>query len=128
MMTDEELQVIFRDKLEKNYKSAYDLWMKMSPEELIEEATVIHSTKSMYEYYKRFDCSYNPDGIRYLIGFKNPLEILTDDVLCDAGFNIAELDHSMWEICDRRSADTDYEKDYNYYETPKPGQGMPFGM
>ena len=78
------------------------------------------------DYYK--EGCHNVDAMRYLIGFENPLEILRDGIVCDMDGDINSIDNSLWEIYDRRSADYDYEKDYKYYEAPKPGQGLPFGM
>ena len=126
MMTDEEIKVVFCNKIIKNFDAFYDDWLAMTPEELIENSAFVQATKAMYNYYK--DGCRIAEAMRYLIGFENPLEILRDGIVCDMDGDINSIDNSLWEIYDRRSADHDYEKDYKYYEAPKSDQCMPFGM
>ena len=125
-MTDEEIRVEFCNKIIKNFDSFYHDWLAMTPEELIEDSAFIQATKAMYNFYK--DGCHNVEAMRYLIGFKNPLEILRDGIVSDMDGEINSIDNSLLEIYDRRAADYDYEKDYEYYDGPKPGQGLPFGM
>lgn len=124
-MTEAEVKKIFCEKIEKNYKEFYADWLKMTPEELVEDAAFVQATKAMYEYYKD---GCDESSMRYLIGFENPLEILRDGIVCDMDGEINSINHSRWEICDRRSADEIYEKDFRYYEADSESQGVRFGM
>ena len=125
-MTDSEVLCVFCKKIQANYQAFYKDWLAMTPEELIRKADFVQATKAMYEYYKN-GCS-DTEAMRYLIGFENPLEILRDGFVLDMDGDVNSIRHSLWEICDRRSADYDYEKDTRFFEAPKSGQKMPFGM
>ena len=125
-MTEEEVKKIFCEKIEKNYKEFRADWLKMTPEELIEDSAFVQATKAMYEYYK--DGCSNVEAMRYLIGFVNPLEILRDGIVCDMDGEINSIDYSLREICDSRSPDEIYEKDFRYYEADSESQGVRFGM
>ncbi len=125
-MTDSEVLCVFCKKIRANYKAFYKDWLTMTPEELIEDSAFIQATKAMYEYYQN-GCS-DTEAMRYLIGFENPLEILRDGIVLDMDGDVNSIKDSLSGICARRNADDDYEKDYRFFEPPKPGQGMPFGM
>ncbi len=125
-MTDSEVLCVFCKKIRANYQAFYRDWFAMTPEELIRKADFVQATKAMYEYYKN-GCS-DTEAMRYLIGFENPLEILRDGFVLDMACDVNSIKDSLSGICARRNADDDYEKDYRYFEAPKPRQEMPFGM
>lgn len=124
-MTEAEVEKIFCEKIERNYKEFYADWLKMTSEELIENAAFVQATKAMYEYYKD---GCDESSMRNLIGFENPLEILRDGIVSDMDGEINSIDYSLREICDSRSPDEIYEKDFRYYEADSESQGVRFGM
>lgn len=125
-MTNEEIKKAFCDKIERNYKQFYEDWLKMTPEELIEESAFIQATKAMYNYYKE-GCS-NVLAMQYLVGFRNPLEILRDGIVCDMDGDINSIEHALWEICDRRDVDQLYKKDFGSFDGGSGSPGVKLDM
>ena len=53
----------------------------------------------------------------YLLRFKNPLEVAAVAWCNSVGYSIAgdELDHTLWELRDRRDAEADFEMEPEFY-------------
>ena len=105
-----EIKTMLKQKLDDCYASHKAEWLMMSPTELIEHGEEI-STETWLT-------NVLPDAIsdadaRYLIRFKDPLEVMRDAWLLDNGHELVSSDLTLqqivWDIADRGYADVDYE-------------------
>ena len=107
----------FEQKVNGSLERHKAQWLKLQPGELIERAEKIASFQFMA---RRSIQRADEDEMTYLLRFKDPLEVLTDMWNDRQGMDIGEdetLDRILWEIADRRDAESDYEMEPEYYET-----------
>ena len=107
-----------RQRLGQKVASAYEeyqtSWISMTPAELIESAGEIAAVQRMVAELVE---NASEDDAEYLLRFKNPLEVVSD-AWCSANGPSAvideELSHILWELSDRRNAETEYELEPEY--------------
>ena len=107
----------FEQKVNGSLERHKAQWLKLQPGELIERAEEIASFQFMA---RRSIQRADEDEMTYLLRFKDPLEVLTDMWNDRQGMDIGEdeaVDHILWEIADRRDAESDYEMEPEYYDT-----------
>ena len=121
-MDHKDIKAELWEKLEANYISFMQEWIKLEPLQLIEQAEEIAATKLVYNELK--DDRYSTDYLEYLLRFKNPLEVVRDKWIEENGSEMVhddDITHALWSIADKQDAEQDYELDEAYIS---PGQGV----
>ncbi|MCL6559053.1 MAG: DUF3848 domain-containing protein [Firmicutes bacterium] len=119
-----EIERELSEKLEANYISFLREWTRLEPFQLIEKAEEIAATKLVYKELK--NGGYSVDCLKYLLHFKNPLEVVQDIWLEENGSGMVhddELSHALWSIADTQDAEQDYELD-EAFRPPEQGVRM----
>ena len=123
MENSEDIRNRFEKKVKECYAEYYDSWMKLQPKELIERESEIHAICQMTEELPELASERD---VKYLLRFKNPLEVASDawyNNVCSL-VSEDELDHVLWELCDRRDAEYDYEMEPEFYDSGTPELSM----
>ena len=114
----EDERSALKRKLDACYYEYYESWLQMQPLDLIERAEEIASVRRMREEL--------PDAVTleeafYLLRFKNPLEVVADawQSMNGSGSIVDDdLTYILWELCDRREAEKEYELESESYHNP----------
>lgn len=110
MKTNKSAVDLLKEKMECNYEEYKSKWMSMQPQELIDRAGEISSLKLILQAVPSM---VSEDEAKYLLRFKNPLDVVTDEWCAEYGHESAiideELEHALWRIVDTRDAEVDYE-------------------
>ena len=119
----EDIRTQFTRKVQNCFEEYQASWKKLQPEELIEQAGEIHAIQQLAE---ELPGSASEEDMAYLLRFKNPLEVATVAWCNSVGYSIAgdELDHTLWELRDRRDAEADFEMEPEFYGGGTPTLSM----
>ena len=105
-----------KDRVESNYQDFREQWLKMTPEELIVHCEKLEAVTRMA---KELPGALTEEDAEYLLRFKNPLEIVSDEwTRRNSGCSLYmddEMKHLLWELRDRGYADDAYELDAQEY-------------
>ena len=120
---EEDIRIQFARKVQGCFEEYQASWKKLQPEELIEQAGEIHAIQQLAEELPR---SASEEDMAYLLRFKNPLEVASVAWYNSVGYSIAndELDHTLWELRDRRDAEADFEMEPEFYGGTVPDFSM----
>lgn len=121
-MENKDVKAVLSEKLEANYITLMQEWLKLEPLKFIEQAEEIAATRLVYNELK--DGGYSTDYLEYLLRFKNPLEVVRDKWIEENGSEMVhddELSHALWSIADTQDAEQDYELDEAFLS---PEQGV----
>ena len=111
-----DISALFEEKISAAFEEYQTSWNSMSREELIKNAEEIAVVQRMA---KELPESVSENDKEYLLRFKNPLEVVSDAWMTENELGAASgaLDHVLWEITDKQSAEVVYEMEPEYYET-----------
>ena len=112
---EKNIRELFMEKLWNNYREYIGKWSKSTRREMIENAekvTSIRITAKMLEGWK------SEDDMKYLLRFKNPLEVVSDYWFAGINFENMEIskdfEQIVFELRDTGNAEGDYELDSDY--------------
>ena len=107
----------FERKITENYAAFKASWLKMSPAALIDQADEIAVIQRMAA---ELPGCVSDEDIAYLLRFKNPLEVVSDQWQEENGpeTNVdEEMSHVLWNIRDKQDAEQLYAMEPEYYDT-----------
>ena len=99
-----------KQKVLENYEEFKAKWLQMAPIDLIEQCDQMEGvTRMMHEL-----TSYvREEDAEYLLRFKNPLEVVSDEWIDRNGMGSLVIDDEMsnifWHLRDQQAAEADYE-------------------
>ena len=97
-------------KVMENYDAFKAKWLKMEPIELI---GICDQMESVTRMMKELPTSVSEEEAEYLLRFKNPLEVVSDEWLSRNGMDSLVVDDEMtdilWNLTDRHEAEDYYE-------------------
>ena len=97
-------------KVMENYDAFKAKWLKMEPIELI---GICDQMESVTRMMKELPSSVSEEQAEYLLRFKNPLEVVSDEWLSRNGMDSLIIDDEMtdilWNLTDRHEAEEYYE-------------------
>ena len=107
-MTDhEELSRAFRERIEENYEDFKAEWENATPEEFFTDADIIAVIRFVHDECLDF---VRDDQMEYLLGFKNPLEILRDYLMSEALPSLDEVHHAFQTAVDSEDVPHFYQR------------------
>lgn len=103
-----------REKLKKKVKEAYEEyrseWLKMSPAELIDRCEELEAVTRMTQ---ELPSAVSDEDAEYLLRFKNPLQVVSDEWISRNGMDSLivddEMSHLLWSLQDRGDAEQVYD-------------------
>lgn len=112
---EKKLEKKLRERIDVNYRSYIQQLRKQPAASLIEQAAEIAAVKLVYE--ELTNCC-NPDDTEYLLRFKNPLQLVSDQWLAEQNVSHKdEMVHVLWNITDKGLG----EGEYPMLESAAPG-------
>ena len=121
----EDVRSLLKQKVENCYKEFYASWLMKQPIDLVERAEEIASIQRMAE---ELPSAVTEEDAKYLLRFKNPLEVVSDRWQSMNGSGTVvddDMSHILWELRDHRDAEQDYEMEPEYYAPAQPEQQAP---
>lgn len=110
-------RILLKQKVNANYAEYKERWLQMQPSELIDRCEEIEAVTRMAE---TLPDSASEEDAEYLIRFKNPLEVVSDEWISRNGIDSLvvddEMSHLLWALQDRGDAEDEYEMDPGYDE------------
>ena len=120
-MERKKLEKKLQERIETNYRSYLQQLQNRPASELIEQAAEIAAVKLVYDELMG---GCNPDYADYLLRFKNPLQLVSDQWLDEQNVSHAdEMDHVLWSITDKGLGEGDYAM-LEDGQTPKQNEGV----
>lgn len=105
-MERKKLERKLQERIEANYRSYLQQLQNRPAADLIEQAAEIAAVKLVYDELMG---GCNPDYAEYLLRFKNPLQLVSDQWLTEQNVSHAdEMDHVLWSITDKGLGEGDY--------------------
>ena len=105
-------------KVMENYDAFKVKWLKMEPIELI---GICDQMESVTRMMKELPSSVSEEQAEYLLRFKNPLEVVSDEWLSRNGMDSLIIDDEMtdilWNLTDRHEAEDYYEMENDCAES-----------
>ena len=108
-------------KVMENYDEFKAKWLKMEPIELI---AICDEMESITRMMKELPFSVSEEDAKYLLRFKNPLEVVSSEWLSQNGWDTNvddEMTHVLWQLTDRREVEELFElEDEDFGESISP--------
>lgn len=103
-----------KQKVKANFAEYKERWLKMSPSDLIDQYEELDAVSRMASV---LPCAATDGDAEYLLRFKNPLEVVSDEWINKNGTEALlnslvvddEMSHLLWSLQDRGDAEQDYE-------------------
>ena len=98
-----------KQKVQANYDEFKAKWLQMEPIELI---SICDEMESITRMMKELPFSVSEEDAKYLLRFKNPLEVVSSEWLSQNGWDANiddEMTHVLWQLTDRREAEEFFE-------------------
>lgn len=116
-MQREQMIDAFREKLDRNWNDYLRELDGLSKGVLIGKSDEI--TAARFVYNELYGGGYPEDYMEYLLCFENPLEVARDQWISEQSVDFSEeLNHALWSLMDKGTAEQDYALDPEY--TPGP--------
>ena len=116
-MQREQMIDAFREKLDRNWNDYLRELDGLSKDVLIGKSDEI--TAARFVYNELYGGGYPEDYMEYLLCFENPLEVARDQWISEQSVDFSEeLNHALWSLMDKGTAEQDYALDPEY--TPGP--------
>ena len=113
-------------KIDENYASFKERWLRMQPAELIERCEELEAVTRMAD---ELPSAVTEEDAEYLLRFRNPLEVVSDEWISRNGMHSLivddEMSHMLWSLRDRRNAELDYELEPEFGGNPNSGMDKP---
>jgi hypothetical protein len=118
-MQREQMIDAFREKLDRNWNDYLRELDGLSKGVLIGKSDEI--TAARFVYNELYGGRYPEDYMEYLLRFENPLEVARDQWISEQSVDFSEeLNHALWSLMDKGTAEQDYALDPEY--TPGPAK------
>lgn len=99
-----------KQKVSANFDEYKERWLKMSPSELIDRCKELEAVTRMAS---ELPSAVSDEDAEYLLRFKNPLEVVSDEWISRNGIDSLivddEMSHLLWSLQDRGDAEKCYE-------------------
>ncbi|MCR4436689.1 MAG: DUF3848 domain-containing protein [Clostridiales bacterium] len=105
----------FYMKIDADYEVYFDGVKKMTSSEFISNLKEIAAMQEIYETLKT-NTPLNTDHLQYLLRFKNPLYVIHGCWMSEKQDISEALNHTLWNIWDKRDAEQDYPLEENIDE------------
>ena len=97
-------------KVKDNYTEYREQWLKLTPAELIDRCEELEAVTRMAEHLPD---SGSEDDAEYLLRFKNPLEVVSDEWISRNGIDSLivddEMSHLLWSLQEHGDAEQCFE-------------------
>lgn len=101
---------LLKQKVSANFAEYKEKWLKMSPSELIDRCEELEAVTRMAQ---ELPSAVSDEDAEYLLQFKNPLEVVSDEWISRNGIDSLivddEMSHLLWSLQDRGDAEQAYE-------------------
>ena len=101
---------LLKQKVNTNFAGYKEQWLKMSPAELIDRCEELEAVTRMAQ---ELPSAVSDEDAKYLLQFKNPLELVSDEWISRNGIDSLivddEMSHLLWSLQDRGEAEQFYE-------------------
>lgn len=101
---------LLKQKVNANFADYKEQWLKMSPAELIERCEELEAVTRMA---KELPSAVSEEDAEYLLRFKNPLEVVSDEWISRNGIDSLivddEMSHLLWSLQDSGDVEQTYE-------------------
>ncbi len=122
---EESARTLLKRKVSDNFAAYREKWMRMQPRELIDICEELEAVTRMAE---TLPSAASEEYARYLLRFKNPLEVVSDEWISRNGIDALvvddEMTHILWHIMDSGDAETVYELEPEFTESDSPTMSM----
>ena len=102
---------LLKKKVLENYEEYKAKWLRMKPVDLIEQCDQVEGITRMMQ--ELTSSSVSDEDAEYLLRFKNPLEVVSDEWIGRNGMDFLVIDdemrHLLWSLKDRGVAEQSYE-------------------
>lgn len=109
-VSDSSPRSLLKQKVNANFAEYKERWLKMSPSELIDRCEELEAVTRMAQ---ELPSAMSDEDAEYLLQFKNPLEVVSDEWISRNGIDSLivddEMSHLLWSLQDRGNAEQDYE-------------------
>ena len=114
IVSDSSPRSLLKQKVKANFAEYKERWLKMSPSDLIDQYEELDAVSRMASV---LPCAATDGDAEYLLRFKNPLEVVSDEWINKNGTEALlnslvvddEMSHLLWSLQDRGDAEQDYE-------------------
>ena len=110
IVSDSSPRSLLKQKVNANFADYKEQWPKMSPAELIERCEELEAVTRMA---KELPSAVSEEDAEYLLRFKNPLEVVSDEWISRNGIDSLivddEMSHLLWSLQDSGDAEQTYE-------------------
>lgn len=111
----------FYKKIDEDYTAYFSDVKNMDSSEIISNLKDIAAMQEVYETLKS-NPSLNPDYLKYLLKFQNPLYVIKDYWMNGERVISENLDHTLWDIWDKADAEQDYPLERDIHEPEPQGE------
>jgi hypothetical protein len=110
IVSDSSPRSLLKQKVNANFAEYKEQWLKMSPAELIDRCEELEAVTRMAQ---ELPSAVSDEDAEYLLQFKNPLEVVSDEWISRNGIDSLivddEMSHLLWSLQDRGDAEQCYE-------------------
>ena len=110
IVSDSSPRSLLKQKVNANFAEYKERWLKMSPAELIDRCEELEAVTRMAQ---ELPSAVSDEDAEYLLQFKNPLEVVSDEWISRNGIDSLivddEVSHLLWSLQDRGDAEQCYE-------------------
>ena len=100
---------LFAEKIDACYKEYKTGWLQLSKEEIIGK---VEEIEAVTRIAKTLPEQVTDEAAEYLLRFKNPLEVVSDEWINRNGMDALviddEMEHILWELLDKKYAEMNY--------------------
>lgn len=119
-------RTLLKQKVNANFAEYKEKWLQMQPSELISRCEELEAVTRMAE---TLPAAASEEDAEYLLRFKNPLAVVSDEWISRNGIDALivddEMTHIFWRISDAGDAELNYEMEPEYDEqSDAPGMTM----
>lgn len=110
IVSDSSPRSLLKQKVNANFAEYKERWLKMSPSELIDRCEELEAVTRMAQ---ELPSAVSDEDAEYLLQFKNPLEVVSDEWISRNGTDSLivddEMSHLLWSLQDRGDAEQCYD-------------------
>lgn len=109
-MKQDDPRTLLKQKILANYEEFRSKWLQMEPADLIEQCEQMEGVTRMM---RDIPSAVSDEDAQYLLRFKNPLEVVSDEWISRNGIDSLivddEMSHLLWSLRDKGAAEECYE-------------------
>ena len=113
-------RTLLKLKVSANFDEYKARWLQMSPAELIDRCEELEAVTRMA---KELPSAVSEEEAEYLLRFKNPLEVVSDEWISRNGIDSLivddEMTHMLWCLMDHGDAEEAYEMEPGFHPEPE---------